>query len=382
MRSTCGVGIGGRRATYGFTLVELLVVIAIIGILVGLLLPAVQVARESARRAECTNRLKQLALAAHNFHDGKRRLPSLSCNEEYMPLWSGSSTNVLTNNYDHSWGGTPVLLPFLEQAGVWDRLLNSSGVQTTNNGEKNTLIVELRCPSEITPRSPFSTGSPECPSNYKMNQGDNSHNNLVTNNNDRRGPWTIPPKRPLDGTKYSNGRHIAMERDISDGTSKTMLFSEMVVPTGREGDARAGTMRTVSPWFDVNPSTTAPAGCQNLLNAGTGTWTVGTNDYNNRNWLIASDSGFLPIQPPNSPNCMQGTNNQGRGYARPASSYHPGGVVVAMCDASVRFVENAIDAGNQSTTHGSNRTAGQASLWGVWGALASRNGSERIAGDN
>ena len=100
-----------RRAA--FTLVELLVVIAIIGILVALLLPAVQAAREAARRMQCTNHLKQLALAEHNYHDVYRAFAPLRCG-----TWVTGSDNLLANNGQMS--GFVSLLPFYEQQQIYD----------------------------------------------------------------------------------------------------------------------------------------------------------------------------------------------------------------------------------------------------------------------
>jgi prepilin-type N-terminal cleavage/methylation domain-containing protein len=123
----------------GFTLVELLVVIAIIGTLVGLLLPAVQTARESARRTACSNKLKQLGLAMHNHHDAKKTLPA---------------TNNALSSDATVWGAVPYktwfidVMPFLEEATVYDRYDHNLSIGA---GSNYTLLEKLRLPSHSCP---------------------------------------------------------------------------------------------------------------------------------------------------------------------------------------------------------------------------------------
>ena len=101
---------------------ELLVVIAIIGILIALLLPAVQAAREAARRSQCTNNLKQLGIAAHNFHDTYRHLPAASHQKLF---WDPAIGWGSASKYRCSWGFIPVLLPFIEQTALYDDFLTN-----------------------------------------------------------------------------------------------------------------------------------------------------------------------------------------------------------------------------------------------------------------
>jgi prepilin-type N-terminal cleavage/methylation domain-containing protein/prepilin-type processing-associated H-X9-DG protein len=205
---------GHRFTKGGFTLVELLVVIAIIGILIALLLPAVQAAREAARRAQCTNNLKQLALAVHNYHDTYKTFPS---------GWI-----IQTNGTNLSgWGFIPLMMPFLEQKplhdkiGVTARQLFDVGQDTTNDpatGQPFWMVLQteiktVMCPSDKT-RNPNPDrkifGNKVGVSNYGAVRGffaglgmDSAENN---------------------GAMYGNSS--VGFRDVTDGTSNTFLIGE------------------------------------------------------------------------------------------------------------------------------------------------------------
>src|SRR5205823_7988334 len=135
--------LGRRRAGRGFTLVELLVVIAIIGVLVALLLPAVQAAREAARRMKCQNNLKQFGLALHNYHDAYGRMPA-----SYYRAWP---TSVGTTFGTPGWGWGTMILPRLEQQALFDTL-NVSTLQLNASPltklPAQTPLPMFRCPSD------------------------------------------------------------------------------------------------------------------------------------------------------------------------------------------------------------------------------------------
>lgn len=130
----------------GFTLVELLVVIAIIGILVALLLPAVQAAREAARRSECTNNLKQIGVAMHNYHDTHKELP---------PGWIMAWNNDGSPNGDAQWGWAALILPFMEQGSLHDRIgVTDMSLRAAANDASilpllQTSISSYVCPSSV-----------------------------------------------------------------------------------------------------------------------------------------------------------------------------------------------------------------------------------------
>ncbi|MDR0338266.1 MAG: DUF1559 domain-containing protein, partial [Planctomycetaceae bacterium] len=117
---------------FGFTLVELLVVIAIIGVLIALLLPAVQMAREAARRSQCINHLKQLGIGAHNFHDTRGGLP---------PAAIGATENTSTSEFRGA-GILPLLYPFIEQQSLYDIIVNYGFDTELNNTWFDALSLE------------------------------------------------------------------------------------------------------------------------------------------------------------------------------------------------------------------------------------------------
>lgn len=134
------------RPSSGFTLVELLVVIAIIGVLVALLLPAVQAAREAARASSCKNNLRQLGVALHNYHDTMNRFPSGWCT---LPEGAGSHGDVAPG-----WGWTVGLLPFMEQTNLYNSLRHDEHIDAeVNRAARETIIKTLICPSDPADRT-------------------------------------------------------------------------------------------------------------------------------------------------------------------------------------------------------------------------------------
>lgn len=306
------------RAVRGFTLVELLVVIAIIGILVGLLLPAVQSAREAARRMQCTNNLKQLALACHNFHDTYRKFPSGGLQPT---VTAGSQFSVLAQ-----------LLPFIEQSNVYNRIDLRVPVQdAANAAARDTVIGTFTCPSESRANPMPSLGAP---TNYVSNTGSMPF-------------FVIPGQTLFSGVFYVNA--TLRFADLTDGTSHTALFSERLMADGSNG--------LVSPVEDVffhpgNPATADDA--HNLC--------LGLDITNLANqfplfmgapWMHHQHR-YQHISPPNGRSCgffMVGKSTM------PASSRHPGGVNVALADGSVAFIPSTVDLL-------------------TWRAIGTRNGGE------
>ncbi len=222
--------IGSLRLRRAFTLVELLVVIAIIGVLVALLLPAVQSAREAARRMQCSNNLKQMALAAHNFHDVEGRLPY---NTQAQGGW-----NWAYQRNQRSWSCLARLLPYIEQANLKQQLQIENLTNTDTAGRTmgqnlailSTPINIFFCPSDTARQKKADDiranlqGVMITLSNYKGVNGSNWCWGTFVNNG---------PTNDCDGLQRGNGIFFRLDfqkkqrlANITDGTSNTMMFGE------------------------------------------------------------------------------------------------------------------------------------------------------------
>jgi prepilin-type N-terminal cleavage/methylation domain-containing protein len=191
----------------GFTLIELLVVIAIIAILIALLLPAVQQAREAARRSQCKNNLKQIGLAIHNYHDVHNVLP---------PLVVTNTSD--TNGSKESWGWSAFLLPFIDQAPLYNEAGIGSEVSLESQvpTSARAILTVYRCPSDIGPR----TGGQR----FLSNVGGNNYAGYVNHNN--LNSWG-----PNGSGCFLQNGNIGF-RDILDGQSNTVLVGEVTYKLG------------------------------------------------------------------------------------------------------------------------------------------------------
>lgn len=359
----------GRRSR-GFTLVELLVVIAIIGILVGLLLPAVQSAREAARRMQCTNNLKQLSLALHNYHDAYKTFPPQSVGTTEPPGNWGSGNWRLMEGNRGSW--IKKSLPFFDQGALKDLideggpLNNTSGVPTGRGGANGlwsgyypyrTKINAVLCPSDG--RGIRSSENSTAKNNYFGSVGDSIRNNHNSRNN--RGMFSHIKGTPI--------------RDVKDGTSNTAFLSESAIATAWGGPS-CNTLHgcyTIVSGLDNNP-----AAC--FATRGPNATVIGNypTSHQRRGQSLYSGfsqmTGFTTVLPPNSPQCANGRGEWQWGIY-PPDSFHPGGVNMSMADGSLRFVADSIDVGDTSLPGPSiNNLKG--SVYGVWGALGTKDGSE------
>ncbi len=309
------------RNRSAFTLVELLVVIAIIGVLVSLLLPAVQAAREAARRMSCRNNLKQLSLALHNYELSHRKFPP-----GRLP-------------FPFVFSPQAQLLPYVEQGNV-QNLLNFSNPPLTfgsfphaaaNEAVAKTPLELFLCPSDAlrVPGSDFGAV------NYPASTGSGLVNNGSIN--------------AADGVIFAVST-IGF-RDITDGTSQTIVFSESILGNGSNSTG-ALPLDRVRQTIELTAGTpTTPAAC---APGGSTLW----SGQRGSKWINGhfADTLYNHFYPPNSetPDCNNGHHNYALTAAR---SFHPGGVNAALCDGSVQFVQESIDLT-------------------VWRALATRSGGE------
>jgi len=276
----------------GFTLVELLVVIAIIGILIALLLPAVQAAREAARRMQCTNNLKQLALSTHNYHDTNKMFP--------MGV-NGASARLRRFCWVQS------LFPFVEQSALYDGILDLDPVWIMDipGSLKNSPIDGFVCPSNLRNAEGGNGGSRAGGYGFKGSYLACGGSNNLNHNEE------------LNGAFYAN-ENLAMA-DLSDGTSNTLIFSEGVARLKSDnGWGGAGSYWGGAWWGGCGFSTEYPPNTS-----------VADQTYACR--------GSTPQFPCTS---VGGDATRLRNFAR---SLHPGGVNVALGDGSSRFISDSVN---------------------------------------
>jgi prepilin-type N-terminal cleavage/methylation domain-containing protein/prepilin-type processing-associated H-X9-DG protein len=279
----------------GFTLVELLVVIAIIGILIALLLPAVQAAREAARRSQCTNNLKQIALGLHNYHDTFRGFPA----SHYFYNGSVNESTWVTH-----------LLPFIEQKALFDKITNwnvcfGCGPPAGSGADivAQTKIPGMLCPSDVESVN-ASTAPGYAKGNYLANTG--------------IGPMETDGVGTLGGPAgvFRRNRSTRMA-DLIDGTSNTAMLSETLK------------VDNVNDWRGVMH------------------YPEGSAYQHNRapNSAIPDElRGSMCVTTlPRAPCVGVTANYDNRRLIFTARSLHPGGVNVALADGSIRFVSNSVN---------------------------------------
>jgi type II secretory pathway pseudopilin PulG len=368
------------------------VVIAIIGVLIALLLPAVQAAREAARRSQCTNNVKQIALAFQNFHDTNKRFPAGS----YDPIWRSykqkdAPTQPLGNT--HMYNFLTLVLPFIEQQAVYDSIhskcqekANTSGTSNADNADGATFqnfdIAAFRCPSDLYAKL------------FTNNLSRTSYHGCLGDTLCRWDSWCVATTSPSygEGNRVEFSPHGILVRydykvidmgEVTDGTSNTIIFSESLA--GRNQDSEDKYKIAVAALSKAEASTFTPQDCLNLkgedgdLKQHSGA-DVGRGRKGIR-WASAQNgySGFHTVLPPNSPSCAF-RDTAPHNFALEdigiisASSNHSGGVVGGLLDGSVRFISETIDCGDLSQI--TMPTHSGKSVYGVWGAAGSIAGSE------
>lgn len=333
-----------QSSRHGFTLVELLVVIAIIGILVALLLPAVQAAREAARRMSCSNNLKQIALAIHNYHDTHKVFPPIRggqlVNGGTQPFGATVTSYPGCPGWFNStaWSWRALILPFVEQQPLYDTInfstirdttCYSSQPAWTGPTDPNQVVI----PGYICPSESWSQVGSNAPTNYAGIWGSDA--NAFNSNRSRLGVFGM-------GSTVTS---VPMA-SILDGTSNTAMVGEVYrgVPYWRTTGA-SHTGQRCDRWIVetgyCGADTSYPPNTYKLSQAACATRapiSIADNSNNTVN----------PAQCPNKNCCpdivewVDNHNNGNRGR-RPISSQHPGGALAAYADGGVKFVPETVD---------------------------------------
>lgn len=313
---------GGSASRRGFTLVELLVVIAIIGILIAMLLPAVQAAREAARRMQCCNNLKQLAIGMHNYH---------------------SSFGTLPFGAKHSEGTLASEFGWYSQIGgyigeqVWFDSINFevSFSHASNFVARKYKVPLMGCPScGITVQHPGNPRWHRVKGNYAVNFGNTNYGQTTKN------------EVEFQGAPFTRGDSYKF-KSITDGLSNTLLMAE-IISTIDGPDS--GT--PYDDWWGPLSETSTSEGGQAFE-----TWMTPNSS--------SPDEAVRKCPPPEALNGISGCTIVGADYGLlsfASRSHHPGGVNASLCDGSVRFFDDAID-------------------WFVWRALSTAKGGEAVDQD-
>ena len=368
-----------KQMNRGFTLVELLVVIAIIGILIALLLPAVQAAREASRRMSCTNNMKQLALGVHTYHDANKAFP--------MPTgYRGGCTNCPPTG---GFSVQAVLLPFIEQTSMFDNIAYAVKIDggTVVDWRGGTELHKIMPPCQEAAATRISAF--RCPSD---GGADRISEFCVYNGGyyDREGNWVMdndetPCETATNNYMFCNGSGTAYNYDstvmtdglfsmrgartfasIKDGSSNTLILSESIIGDGTrsmdEPDPMKPYTRTAySRDYSWRGLTTAeewggwgaPGGAPGLVGvyaddnldvaslcSGPITGWYGWRGYT---WILckAHATGFTTFNSPNPPHPDWGAQF-GSGFFA-ARSHHVGGVNAGFADGTIRFISNSVD---------------------------------------
>jgi prepilin-type N-terminal cleavage/methylation domain-containing protein/prepilin-type processing-associated H-X9-DG protein len=321
-----------QRRRPGFTLIELLVVIAIIAVLIALLLPAVQAARAAARRTQCVNNLKQIGLAMQNHHDVQGTFP-----------WGGKNSPAQTWAF--------LILPYMEQVSMYNALnLKNPSTDFTNSTVVQSKISVFNCPADPLAGATWISQKPttipnRSKGNYMVNWGNSDYEQsmAITDSFAPASLGAFASVASIRGPFRVNNTTTAITpfsiADIGDGTSNTMLASEIKIVADFNGksDSRGDIWSVTKCGYMFTAATTPNSLIPDQLDGTSG----------------------CPY-PLSSPPCFAASGAQREFNA--ARSYHSGGVDVSFCDGSVKFIKDTINLA-------------------TWRALSTKDGGEIVSAD-
>jgi prepilin-type N-terminal cleavage/methylation domain-containing protein len=365
------MGLPNARAKWGFTLVELLVVVAIIAVLVALLLPAIQAARESARRTQCANNLKQIGIALHNYHDASKQFPTQTTGSKSLADGCGGGF--------FSW--MVPILPLVEESALYDRIDHNVGMMdqcdlassanytglTISADHRNapaasTSVPTYLCPSDFFEPTPVLGTALPAPGNYAGNVGwvmgtrgpapdaaaiERSNGFFGLANPNERDPWQqgkVSMRHFIDGLSHTaavSERRITSARKLSELGSLPVSLHSFCAGT-------TGVSRTLPEWISYCEHVSLPDPAFSLPIGRS--WISG--------WVMVGNT-YMHVLKPGERNChLYGGEDNGMNMITPSSA-HPGVTLILMGDGRVEFASDSIEV----------------HLWWSWG---SRDGGEIV----